>query len=68
MFIKIKEMFSMVAFWVGKTAFWFLIIFLAGVAVGCYTMQYYQKCQMEDAIMLKCFVFDKTPYDIKLRP
>lgn len=61
MFTRIRET-------LGKTAVWFLIIFMMGFILGGYAMHRFQRWQIEEAIILKAFVFEKLPYDIKVRP
>lgn len=43
---------------------WFLI----GVLVGGFAIHYYQKIQLTDATVMKCFIFNGVVYDIKERP
>lgn len=50
-----------------KVGFWFLIVLLCGAFLGAWGMRYHQRAQIDDAILLGGFVYDKTVYNITQR-
>jgi predicted negative regulator of RcsB-dependent stress response len=50
-----------------KAGFWVMVLVLIGAILGGAGMQYYQKQQMDNAILLGGLVYDKKVYDIKIR-
>lgn len=50
-----------------KVGFWVLVLVLVGAFLGGTAMTWYQKSQMDNAIMLGGFVYDNKIFDIKER-
>ena len=47
--------------------FWFLICIIIGISIGGYGMYKVQKWQMDNAVKVGAFVFDKKVFELKER-
>lgn len=64
---NLKEFFKDVSTIFHKVGFWILVLVLIGTFIGGTAMTWYQKSQMNNAIMLGGFVYDGKVFDIKER-
>jgi uncharacterized membrane protein YraQ (UPF0718 family) len=64
---NVKEFLQNVSAMFHKVGFWVLVLILIGTFIGGTAMTWYQKSQMNNAIMLGGFVYDGKVFDIKER-
>jgi len=63
----IKDVYTKTVNMFHKAGFWFFFIILIGIFIGGSLMSWYQKSQMNDAILLGGLVYNKSVYDLKER-
>jgi hypothetical protein len=65
---RFKEILSGIISAVPRIGFWFLLIFMLGMAAGGYGNYKLNEWQMQRSIQLKGLVFDNLIYDLRVRP